>query len=350
MKEIKLGNRLVSPNHPPFIIAEMSGNHNHSLERAFEIIDAAAKAGAHAFKIQTYTADTLTIDVREREFFIKDPKSLWQGKSLYELYQEAYTPWEWHAPIKERCEKNGMIFFSTPFDHTAVDYLEKLGVSFYKIASFEIVDLALIKKVAATKKPIIMSTGMATLEEINEAVNAARSAGCNDIILLKCTSAYPASPKEANLKTIPHLSQTLGVQVGLSDHTMGLGVALASVAMGATVIEKHFTLARADGGVDSAFSLEPHELKELVEESKKAWESLGHINYQRTEAEQKSTVFRRSLYITSDMKAGEILTDKNLRSIRPGLGLECKYVDEVMGKKINKDAAKGTPLSWDLIG
>lgn len=350
MNEIKLGNRVVSPNHPPFIIAEMSGNHNHSLERALAIIDAAAAAGAHAFKIQTYTADTLTIDVREREFFIKDPNSLWKGKSLYELYQEAYTPWEWHKPIKDHCEKRGMIFFSTPFDHTAVDFLEDLGVSFYKIASFEMVDLALIKKVAATKKPIIMSTGMATLGEITEAVAAARSGGCKDIILLKCTSAYPALAKEANLKTIPHMAQTLGVQVGLSDHTMGLGVALASIAMGATVIEKHFTLARADGGVDSAFSLEPHELKELVTESQKAWESLGHVNYERTDAEKKSIVFRRSLYIVSDMKAGEVLTAKNLRSIRPGLGMECKYLDQVLGKKITKDASRGTPLSWDLLG
>lgn len=348
-KEIKIGKFTIGHDHPPFIIAEMSGNHNQSLERALAIIDAAALTGAHAVKIQTYTPDTMTLNISENEFFISDPKSLWKGKSLYELYGEAMTPWEWHQPIKERCEKHGMLFFSTPFDFSAVDYLEKLNVDFYKIASFENTDLPLIRRVAQTGKPLIISTGMANVAELAEMVEAARSAGCKDLILLKCTSAYPATPKDANLNTIPNLRDLFDVQVGLSDHTMGVGVAIASVALGATVIEKHFTLDRSEGGVDSAFSMEPAEFKLLVEESKKAWESLGKVCYERGESETKSLVFRRTLYICENLKAGDVLTDKNLRAVRPGLGLSPKYYDGFIGRKVLKDVKKGTPVSFDLI-
>lgn len=349
MKDIKIGKYIIGKDHAPFVIAEMSGNHNQSLDRAFAIIDAAAAAGAHALKIQTYTPDTMTLNLSENEFFISDPNSLWKGKSLYELYGEAMTPWEWHQPIKERCEKHGMLFFSTPFDSTAVDYLEKLNVDFYKIASFENTDIPLIKRVAKTGKPLIISTGMASVTELAEMVEAARSAGCNDLILLKCTSAYPATPKDANLNMIPNLRDLFDIQVGLSDHTMGLGVAIASVALGATVIEKHFTLDRLEGGVDSAFSMEPAEFKLLVEESRKAWESLGKVCYERGENEKKSLIFRRSLYIAEDIKAGDILTEKNLRAIRPGLGLPPKYYEQVLGKKVKMDIKKGTALNWSLI-
>lgn len=348
-KEIKLGKFTIGLNHPPFIIAEMSGNHNQSIERAFAIIDAAANSGASALKIQTYTPDTMTIDIAEGEFFINDPKSLWKGKSLYQLYGEAMTPWDWHKAIKERCESCGMAFFSTPFDSSAVDFLEELNVDFYKIASFENTDIPLIKKVAATGKPIIISTGMANVSEIAEMIETAKNAGCKDLILLKCTSAYPAIPEDANLMTIPNMRETFGVEVGLSDHTMGVGVAIASVALGATVIEKHFTLDRSEGGVDSAFSMEPHEMKMLVEESIKAWKSLGRVSYERGETETKSLVFRRSLYITENLKAGDVLNEKNLRAIRPGSGLPPKYIDNLLGKKVKKDIKKGTPASWDLF-
>jgi pseudaminic acid synthase len=350
MKEIKIGKFTIGLNHPPFVIAEMSGNHNHSLDRAMAIVDAAAASGAHALKIQTYTPDTMTLNLAENEFFISDSKSLWKGRSLYDLYAEAMTPWEWHKPIKERCEKHGMLFFSTPFDFTAVDFLEELNVDFYKIASFENTDIPLIEKVAKTGKPMIISTGMATEEELFETVKAAKEAGCKELILLKCTSAYPSTPKEANLLTIADLRKKFDVEAGLSDHTMGIGVSIASVALGATVIEKHFTLARAEGGVDSVFSMEPAEFKMLVEESQKAWEALGKISYERSETEKKSLVFRRSLYISEDMKAGEVLNDKNLRAIRPGLGLAPKYYEELLGKKITKDVKKGTPASWEFIG
>ncbi len=336
--------------HPPFIIAEMSGNHNQSLERALEIVDAAAKAGAHALKLQTYTADTMTLDLSEGEFFITDPDSLWKGTSLYQLYKDAHTPWDWHPYIFERCRKNGIICFSTPFDDTAVDFLESLNAPCYKIASFEITDTLLIKRVAATGKPLIMSTGMATITDLDDAVNAAREAGCSDLILLKCTSSYPADPKNSNLNTIPHLRELYGCEIGLSDHTMGIGAAAASVALGATVIEKHFTLSRADGGVDSAFSLEPAEMQALVIETERAWQALGTVSYGHTKAEQKSMAFRRSLYIVKDMKVGEELTRENLRAIRPGLGLPTKHFEEFIGKKVGRAVRKGTPLSWDLIG
>lgn len=347
--EIRIGKYVLGKNHPPFVIAEMSGNHNQSLDRALAIVDAAAASGAHALKIQTYTPDTMTLKLSEGEFLINDSKNLWKGKNLYELYGEAMTPWNWHQPIKERCENHGMLFFSTPFDFTAVDYLEKLNVDFYKIASFENTDLPLIKRVAQTGKPMIISTGMASVAELAEMVETARSAGCEDLILLKCTSAYPATAKDANLNTIPNLRELFNVQVGLSDHTMGIGVALASVALGATVIEKHFTLNRSDGGVDSAFSMEPAEFKLLVQESKNAWESLGKICYERGESELKSLIFRRSLYIAEDVKSGEFLTEVNLRAVRPGLGLSPKYIDMFLGKKVNKDLKKGSPVTWSIL-
>lgn len=348
--DIRIGPFHVGAGHPPFVIAEMSGNHNGSLDRALALVDAAADAGAQALKIQTYTADTMTLDLDRDEFFIADPGSLWKGNSLYRLYQQAHTPWEWHAQIFERARARGMVAFSSPFDASAVEFLEGLDVPCYKIASFENVDLPLIRKVAATGKPMIISTGMALVAEIDEAVRAAREAGCRDLILLKCTSSYPATPEFSNLATIPHLRALFGCQVGLSDHTLGIGAAVASVALGATVIEKHFTLARADGGVDSAFSLEPAELRQLVEESERARQSVGEVRYGRTAAEEKSLVFRRSLYIAEDMKAGEVLTALTLRAIRPGLGLPPKYLDTLLGKRVTRDVAKGTPMSWDLVG
>jgi pseudaminic acid synthase len=346
---INIGNRKIGSNHFPFIIAEMSGNHNQSLDRALAIVEAAAKAGAHALKIQTYTADTMTLDIAEREFFINDPDSLWKGKSLYELYEEAYTSWEWHKPIFDRCRELGLIYLSTPFDETAVNFLEELDVPCYKIASFENTDIPLIRKVAATGKPMIISTGMATIAELDETVRTVREAGCKDLILLKCTSSYPATPENTNILTIPHMAKLFDCQVGLSDHTMGIGTAVASVALGATMIEKHFTLNRADGGVDSAFSLEPDEMKVLVGETKRAWQGLGEITYGPTEKEKKSMIFRRSLYITKNLNSGEHLSSESVRVIRPGFGLPPKYYDIVMGKSINQDIKIGTPLTWDLI-
>lgn len=346
---ITIGEKQIGAAHPPFIIAEMSGNHNQSLERALAIVEMAAKAGAHALKLQTYTADTMTLDISDGDFFIQDANSLWKGNSLYKLYQEAYTPWEWHKPIFDRCRELGLVAFSTPFDETAVDFLESLDVPAYKIASFENTDIPLIKKVAATGKPMVISTGMATVAELDETVRAAREAGCQDLILLKCTSTYPATPKNTNLCTIPHLQQLFGCQIGLSDHTMGVGVAVASVALGATVIEKHFTLSRADGGVDSAFSMEPQEMQMLVEETKKAWEALGSIHYGPTIEEKASMKHRRSLYIVKDIRAGEMLTVENVRAIRPGSGLSPKYYNTVLGKQVKNDVKQGTPLTWDLI-
>ena len=347
---MKIAQRSIGQNHPPFIIAEMSGNHNQSLDRALAIVDAAAKAGAHALKIQTYTADTMTLDLNQGEFLISDKNSLWAGKSLYQLYQEAHTPWDWHQPIFERARQLGLIAFSTPFDETAVDFLETLAVPCYKIASFEMTDLPLIRKVASTGKPMIISTGMANAAEIDETVRAARSAGCSELVLLKCTSTYPASPANTNLRTIPHLRELTGAEVGLSDHTMGVGAAVASVAFGASVIEKHFTLSRADGGVDAAFSLEPAEMANLVEETKRAWEALGTVSYGATAAEKKSLIYRRSLYIVDDLKAGEKLSTNNVRAIRPGLGLEPSWLDLVVGKTLNRDIQRGTPLSLEMIG
>lgn len=347
---VKIGDRLIGHDSPPFIIAEMSGNHNGSLDRALKIVEEVAKAGAHALKLQTYTAESMTIDCNEREFVITDEGSLWKGYSLYDLYTKASTPWEWHKPIFDLGRDLGLIVFSTPFDHTAVDFLESLDCPAYKIAAFENIDLPLLRRVAATGKPVIMSTGMATLAELDESVTALRNAGCGELVLLKCTSTYPASPLDSNLLTIPHLQEMFDVQVGLSDHTLGLGVAVASVALGATVIEKHFTLSREDGGVDAAFSLEPQELKNLVQESKQAWQGLGKVHYGHTEKEKASKVFRRSLYIVKDMKAGELITAENMRAIRPGLGLAPKYYDLFIGKRVGKDVARGTPVNWEMIG
>jgi N-acetylneuraminate synthase len=328
----------------------MSGNHNQSLERALEIVEAAAKAGAHALKLQTYTAETITLDVHKDEFFINDKQSLWKGKSLHELYRLAHTPWEWHAPIMLRAKELGMLCFSTPFDESAVDFLETLNVPAYKIASFENAHLPLIRKVATTGKPIIVSTGMATLAEIDDAVRAAREAGCRDLVLLKCTSTYPATPDNSNVLTIPHMRALFDCEVGLSDHTMGLGAAVAAVAHGATVIEKHFTLRRSDGGVDSTFSLEPDEFRALVIETERAWQSLGAVAYGPTEAERESLIFRRSIYIAQDLKTGDVLTRENLRCVRPGLGLAPKYYEMLLGRRVNQDAKKGTPMRWTLIG
>ncbi|PHM11051.1 pseudaminic acid synthase [Nostoc sp. 'Peltigera malacea cyanobiont' DB3992] len=349
MREINIADRIIGTSHLPFVVAEISGNHNQSLERALDIVEAAAKAGVHAVKVQTYTADTMTLDINEGDFYIDSPNSLWYGKSLYQLYQQAYTPWEWHKPIFERCDELGIIGFSTPFDATSVDFLESLNVSCYKIASFENTDLPLIRKVANTGKPMIISTGMATISELDETVRTAREGGCQDLILLKCTSSYPATPKNTNLLTIPQMRELFNVQVGLSDHTMGIGVAVASVALGATLIEKHFTLCRADGGVDSAFSMEPAEMQQLVIESQRAWQALGSIKYGATEAEKESLLYRRSLYVAKDMKAGEILTPENLRAVRPGLGLPPKFFDIIIGKAVNQNIKKGTPFAWKLV-
>ncbi|WP_029421611.1 pseudaminic acid synthase [Alicyclobacillus macrosporangiidus] len=349
MTPIKLGDKIIGPDHPPFIIAEMSGNHNHSLDRALEIVRAAAAAGAHAVKLQTYTADTMTLDIHDGEFRIDDLNSLWRGNSLYKLYQEAYTPWEWHKPIFDLCRELGLVAFSTPFDASAVDFLESLDVPCYKIASFENTDLPLIRKVAATGKPMIISTGMATLAELDELVQTAREAGCRDIVLLRCTSTYPASPTDSHLRTLPHLRAMFGCEVGLSDHTMGIGVAVAAVALGASVIEKHFTLRRSDGGVDSEFSMEPEEMRALVQETKKAWEALGHVHYGPTERERPSLALRRSLYFVKDLKKGDTITPDAIRSIRPGHGLPPKYQDLVVGRRVTSDVKRGTPVRWDLL-
>jgi N-acetylneuraminate synthase len=348
MDEIVIAGRAIGPGHEPFVIAEMSGNHNQSLEKALEIVETAAKAGAHALKLQTYTADTMTLDVDHKDFLIDD-LDLWKGHSLHRLYQTAHTPWEWHGPLFERCRELGLVCFSTPFDETAVDFLETLDVPCYKVASFENVHLPLIRKIAATRKPIIMSTGMATVAELDEAVTAARSAGCRDLILLKCASSYPATPENSNIRTIPHLRELFGCEVGISDHTMGVGVSVAAVALGATVVEKHFTVRRADGGVDSAFSLEPEEMESLIIETKRAWQALGSVQYGPTENEKASLRYRRSLYVAMDMEAGDVFTPENLRSIRPGLGLPPKYFELLLGKPVRIPVKKGTPVNWDMI-
>ena len=350
LPEIAIAGRKISRSDPPFIIAEMSGNHNQSLDRALEIVAAAAKAGVDALKLQTYTAESMTLDLRENEFLISDPESLWFGRSLYDLYREAATPWDWHEPIFNRCRELGIYCFSTPFDAKAVDFLESLDAPAYKIASFENIDLPLIARIAATGKPVIMSTGMASISELDEAVRCLRATGCRELVLLKCTSSYPASPKDSNLATIPHLQKLFACPVGLSDHTKGIGVAVAAVSLGAVVVEKHFTLCRADGGVDAAFSLEPEEMGLLVQEVRRAWQALGRISYGPTEKEQKSLVFRRSLYVTQDMQKGDAFSPENLRAIRPGMGLAPKFYHQLLGKKINQDVKKGTPASWDLLG
>jgi pseudaminic acid synthase len=349
-RELRISGRVIGRDQPPFIIAEMSGNHNQSLDRALEIVEVAASTGVHALKIQTYTPDTMTLDLDVREFHISDPGSPWAGTSLYKLYSQAYTPWEWHEPIFNRARQLGMIAFSTPFDASAVDFLERLDVPCYKIASFENTDLPLIRRVASTAKPMIISTGMATVAELDETVRAAREAGCDDLVLLKCTSTYPATAINTNIRTIPHLRELFGCEVGLSDHTLGVGVSVASIALGASVIEKHFTLKRADGGVDSTFSMEPAEMAQLVAESERAWQSLGTVAYGATESERKSLQFRRSLYVTQDMKPGDALTADNLRAIRPGLGLPPKFLPQLLGKRVNRDIPRGTAVTWSMIG
>lgn len=349
MKEIVIEGLKVGKENPPFIIAEMSGNHNQSLEKALQIVEAAAKSGAHALKLQTYTADTMTLDVQDGDFFINDSKSLWKGNSLHKLYQKAYTPWEWHKAIFDKCKELGLICFSTPFDETAVDFLETLNVPCYKIASFENNHIPLIKKIAKTGKPIIVSTGMASVEELYDVVDAIRAENNDQIILLKCTSAYPATALDANLNTIIDMQKRFDCQIGLSDHTLGIGVAVASVVLGATVIEKHFTISRAEGGVDSAFSLEPDELKSLVIESKRAWQSLGHVSYGVTKNEEKSKQFKRSIYVSKHIKVGETLTKDNIKIVRPGFGLEPKYFEELLGKKVSCDLKKGTPFSKKFV-
>lgn len=339
----------IGPGRRPYIVAEMSGNHNGSLDTALALVDAVADAGAHAIKLQTYTADTMTVDVRHPRFRISEGHDLWSGEYLYQLFERAHTPWEWHETIFDRARQRRLTAFSSPFDRTAVELLEKLDAPMYKIASSEITDLPLVRLVASTGKPVIISTGMASLAEIAAAVDAARGAGCRDLVVLSCTASYPAPPEATNLRRIPVLAESLRVPVGLSDHTLGIGVPLAAVALGACLIEKHVTLSRADGGVDSAFSLEPSEVRSLVIESERAWQALGTTSIGPTEAEQESLRFRRSLYVVADVRAGEAVTADNVRSIRPTGGLAPDAFDTVLGRIFRSDTAKGTPLTWDLI-
>ncbi len=346
---MQINGREIGLSARPYLIAEMSGNHNHSLDRALEIVSAAAESGADAIKLQTYTADTITLDCDGPGFVIEDEKSLWNGRRLHELYHEAHTPWDWHKPIIEHATRLGIDCFSSPFDASAVDFLEDLGVPAYKIASFESIDLPLIRKVASAGKPMIISTGMASVVEIGEAIRAAQEAGNEQVCILKCTSTYPATPENTNIRTIPNMRDTFGVEVGLSDHTMGTGVAVGAVALGAVLIEKHFTLRRADGGVDSAFSLEPEEFRAMRDETERAWQALGQVTYGGTEAEEGSRQFRRSLYVAEDMAEGDTFNEANLRSVRPGFGLPPRHYDVLIGKRVNRALAKGTPVSWDLI-
>jgi pseudaminic acid synthase len=349
MKDIQIGNITIGENQKPFVIAELSGNHNQSLEKALMLVDLAAEAGAHAIKLQTYTADTLTIDVSHGEFVITDPTSLWTGRNLYELYQEAHTPWEWHKALFDRAKEKGIMCFSTPFDDTAVDFLEEIGVPAYKVASFENNHLPLLRKIAKTGKPVIMSTGISKLADIEIAVQTLKENGCKDLILLKCTSTYPSTPENTNILTIPHMAQMFDCHIGLSDHTLGVGVSVASVALGARVIEKHFTDDRSKGGVDSAFSMEPLEFKMLIEESERAFLALGKVKYGILKEEEKSLTFKRSIYIIKDIIAGDILTEENIKIIRPGLGISPKYFEQMLGRTIKKDVKRGTALTFDLF-
>lgn len=344
--EIHIGKYTISPDHPPFIVAELSGNHRGSMEKAKELILAAKQAGVHAVKLQTYTADTITLDIQGGDFLINEVSSLWKGRNLHDLYQEAHTPWDWHAPLFNYCKEIGMVVFSSPFDETAVDFLETLDVPCYKVASPEIVDLPLIAKMASKGKPLIISTGGASVAEIDEAIDTARKAGCKEIVLLKCTMAYPASPKDINLRTLPNMAETFGTLIGLSDHTLGIGVAVASVAFGCCLIEKHLTQSRAERGVDAAFSMEPEEFKLLVEESKKAWEGLGKVHYGELSSEKTSFSHRPSLYFVEDIAPGTKIEAHHIRSVRPGKGLSPKEIDKIMGLTVNKAIKKGTPVSW----
>lgn len=345
---IEINGRRIGRGCPVYIVAEMSGNHRQDFKEAVKILEAAKRAGADAIKLQTYTPDTLTIDCENEYFQING--TLWEGKRLYELYSKTYTPWDWQPSLKKVANDLGLDLFSTPFDDTAVEFLEKMNVPAYKIASFEIIDLPLVRRVAQTDKPIIMSTGMATLEEVKEAVEAARNAGATQIALLKCTSAYPASPEEMNLRTIPHLEETFQVPVGISDHTLGAAVPIAAVALGACIVEKHFTLSRAVSGPDSAFSLEPQEFKTMVEGIRTTEKALGEVRFGMTQEEAKSRVFRRSLFVVKDIKAGEVFTEENVRSIRPGNGLHTRHLEEILNKRAACDIQYGTPLTWDMIG
>jgi pseudaminic acid synthase len=348
MMPVKIGHRTIGAGHPVYIIAEMSANHNGSLDKAVRIIEAAKNAGADAVKLQTYTPDTITIDCDNEYFRIKG--TIWEGKNLYRLYEEAFTPWEWQPKLKAVCEEMGLDFFSTPFDATSVDFLEEMQVPAYKIASFELVDIPLLKKIAGAGKPIIMSTGMATLAEIDEAVHTIWDMGNRQLALLKCTSAYPAPPEEMNLRTITHLATAFDIPVGISDHTLGSAVGVASVALGACIIEKHFTLSRKEDGPDSAFSIEPAEFKSMVEDIRTAEKAIGNVTYEVTEKEKENRVFRRSLFAVSDIRKGNLFSTENIRSIRPGHGMHTRYLEHVLGRRAVRDIKKGTPLSWDLIG
>ncbi|TDC40264.1 pseudaminic acid synthase [Micromonospora sp. 15K316] len=346
---VSIGPHRVGPGERPLVVAEMSGNHNGSLDRALAIVDAVAASGAHALKLQTYRPDTITIDVDAQAFRISDGHGLWGGENLYQLFERAHTPYEWHEPIFERARRHGLTVFSSPFDHTAVELLEKLDVPAYKIASSELVDLPLIRLVASTGKPMVISTGMATVGEIDAAVQTAREGGAAGIVLLACTASYPAPPQDSNLRRIPVLADTFGVPVGLSDHTPGIGVPVASVALGACLIEKHVTLRRADGGVDSDFSLEPEELAALTVESERAWAALGTTHIGPTPTEREGLRFRRSLFVVADVRAGDPVTAANVRSIRPAGGLPPADIDRVLGRTFTQDVPRGTALSWDLI-
>ncbi|MCW8090333.1 pseudaminic acid synthase [Alteromonas sp. ASW11-130] len=349
MHDTRIGKRFIGPSEPPFIIAELSGNHSQDFDLAKKMVEAAAKSGAHAIKLQTYTADSMTLDIENDEFVIQEEDNLWRGESLHALYKKAATPYEWHEPLFKLANSLGMVAFSSPFDADAVDFLDNLNVPCFKIASFELTDIPLIAYAASKGKPLIMSTGMASLQEIEMAVACAKHNGCDDIILLKCTSTYPADPGNSNLMTIPNMRDAFGCQVGLSDHTGGIGVAVASTALGATVIEKHFVLDRNAGGVDAAFSLEPAELSQLVTETERAWLALGHVRYGATGAEEKSKQYRRSVYVSRDMDAGESFSEKNLKVVRPAFGLAPCHFASLMGKKAATALKKGTALKWEQV-
>ena len=346
---LTIGRHRIGPGEPVYLVAEISANHKQKFEQALLLLQAAKEAGADAVKLQTYTPNTLTIP-SNREFFRVGGGTLWDGRTLYDLYRAAYTPWEWQPRLKEAAEELGLAFFSTAFDPSAVDFLEGMGVPVHKVASFEIVDIPLVEKMAGTGKPLILSTGMATLQEIEEALRAARKGGAEEIALLKCNSAYPAPPEEMNLRAIPHLAETFGVPVGLSDHTLGISVPVAAVALGACIVEKHFILSRSDGGPDSAFSVEPHEFKAMVQAIRIAEKALGEVRLGLNPSEEKSKIFRRSLFVVQDVKAGETFTDENVRSIRPGMGLHPRHLKEILGRAARKDVERGTPLAWEHVG
>ncbi|MBE6068677.1 MAG: pseudaminic acid synthase [Clostridium lundense] len=347
-KCIKIGDRIIGENQPVFIIAEMSANHQQSFEKAVEIIKAAKKAGADAIKLQTYTPDTITLDCDNEYFQIKQG-TIWDGTTLHKLYQEAYTPWDWQPKLKKIAEEEGLICFSSPFDKTSVDFLEEMDVPAYKIASFEITDIPFIEYIASKGKPIIMSTGIATLSDIEEALNACKRMGNEQVALLKCTSSYPAPVEEANLKTIANIEETFDVISGLSDHTLGTAVSVAAVALRAKIIEKHFTISREEGGPDSAFSMEPHEFKKMVDDIRIVEKAIGKVSYELTEKQKRSREHSRSLFVVKDIKKGEEFTEQNVKSIRPGFGMETRYFKDVVGKRASTDIKKGTPMDWKLI-